>query len=82
MYRPDDADGNEYRIILRLMEDDDQIGLANMVAKIEKGGSATLIIPRGFLTLDRPRTFRLLSSINEEPEQEILSRKILQGSIF
>lgn len=78
-YTVDKSDGAKLSIEFRLLQDDTEIGKGRMEADLSRVKHANFIVPRGYIQFEKPATFRLLGSVNGGPEEEILSKKILQG---
>lgn len=72
-------EGREESVSLnfRLMQDDTEIARGNMTAEISSNRRANFIIPKGFVNLEKPATLKLLASVNDGAEQEILSKTVL-----
>ena len=71
-----DSSTDKVIIDFRLMQDDVQIAQGNLQVPLKEGQPASFIIPRGYVSFDKPRIFRVLASIDGQPEEEILRKKI------
>jgi hypothetical protein len=80
-YAPDADDGDHLSIEFRLVQGDVEIAKGGMEAAILPGLPANFILPRALVTFEKESTFRMFVSINQRPEQEILSKKIGQASV-
>jgi hypothetical protein len=77
-YAPDASDGDKLSVRFRLMQDETEIASGGMEADISVHRRANFILPKSFIVFEKPATFKLLASVNGGPEQEVLSKQILQ----
>jgi hypothetical protein len=76
-YFADESDGDDLSVRFRLMQDDTEIASGGMQAEIKATRRANFILPKAFITFDKPSTFKLLASVNKGPEEGLLEKKIL-----
>ena len=77
-YAAEKRDGENLSIEFRMLQDDAEIGKGRMEANISHNKQAIFVLPRGYIQFNKPATFRIVGSVNGAPEQEIMSKRILQ----
>ena len=63
-YAADDSDGDKLSLRFRLMQDDVEIATGGMEADVSVIKRANFILPKGFVSFEKPATFKLLASVN------------------
>jgi hypothetical protein len=75
-YLPDAKDGTQLVLDIRVLQDAEEIAKAKVEAPVIVEQPALMKLPRALVTFEKEATFRLLASINGQPEQELLSKRI------
>jgi hypothetical protein len=75
-YRPSVPNELNASFEFRLLQNDLEIVKAGMSATIPAGQAANLVLPRALMTVEKEVTFRIRASVNNGPEEEIVSKRI------
>jgi Family of unknown function (DUF6941) len=76
-YVPDENEPESMNLSLRLFLDEISIASIGMQAHLTNRNPVTFVLPKGLATFEKPATFKVSVSVNNQPEEEILSKKIL-----
>ena len=80
-YRPDKDAAGEIFISIRFVDDKTEMMKAKTGIAVADNGIITIAIPKGIATFEKETTLRIFVSINDGPEQEIMSKKVMRGTI-
>lgn len=78
-YAGDETESGALNIDFRLLMNDTEIAKGTGMIPLLPHHIGLLIVPKGVVTTPNPATFRILVSRNGGPEEELVSKKILQG---
>ena len=81
-YFADADDGDSLKLEFRLLQDDAEIAKGGMQANIAATKRAHFVLPKGLVRFETPATFRMMISVNGQPEEEVLAKKIMMGPAF
>lgn len=70
----------ETAIKLRLLQDSEEIAKANIAARTAKQ-SHSIVLPRALITFEKDCMFKIVASVNDEKEVEILSKTVSKGPV-
>lgn len=76
VYRPNTGRDCEASFELRLMQDDIEIVKGGITSQILAGQEAVLVLPKALMRVENEVILRLLISVNKEPEEEIIKKRI------
>ena len=76
-YVPAEDEAGEIPVQFRITQDGAEIAKAQIQAKIDKGPTVTLIIPKGVASFDKASTLGLYGKVYDEPEVMLLTKRIL-----
>jgi len=80
-YQPDKDDADELSIVVRFVGDKTEMMKAKTSPTLKKDGVVTVVIPKGIANFDKETTFRIFASVNDGPEQEILTKNVIKAAI-
>jgi hypothetical protein len=76
---PDES--GKVSIQLRLFQGDTEIVKGRFEGDISEDKMLNFVLPRALVTFEKETTFRIHANINDGEEREILSRKIIHGTV-
>ena len=72
-------ESHQLKIVFRLMQDDGLMAQATLEANVQAHHSvATMLLPKAHATFEKETTFKILASVNDGPEELILSKKLMK----
>lgn len=80
-YFPKEDDADEISIVVRFVDDRTEMMRAKTAKTARHQGNITVGIPKGVATFEKETTFRIFASVNDGPEQEILTKKVMIGPV-
>lgn len=80
-YRPDKDDADELSIMIRFVDDKTEMAKAKTVVNARNKEAITIALPKGIATFDKETVFRVFASVNDGPEQEIITKKVIKAII-
>jgi Family of unknown function (DUF6941) len=76
-YVPEASDGDHLSVEFRLLQNETEIAKGKMESSVQPGLVSNFVLPMAFVTFEKEATFRMCASVNNGPEEEILSKKVM-----
>jgi hypothetical protein len=80
-YAPDKNENEVVNFVFRLLLDDVELGKGTGILPIVGAQIGIIGIPQAFLALEKETRIRMLISINGGAEEEVVSKRVFQGTV-
>jgi hypothetical protein len=76
-YLPSDNDPDSISVSFRILIDDAEVATGNLQAAIaNKSHPVMFVLPRGFVTFEKPATFKFCATVSGKSEEELVAKTI------
>jgi hypothetical protein len=80
-YVGDEGESGELSLGFRFLMNDIEVAKGIGIIPLLPNHVGLLIVPKGIISTPNPAAFRILVSLNDGPDEELISKKILQGDV-